>query len=110
MFTIAPPAFSTAERKSARYFASSDRKCSLHGSILLMLNFDLTWGRKSFRSIFGEAALPFLSWTPAMKSRKGYEAIAIRSRGAAGNCRLGPAGAAKAVFKRGDSMAAAVVT
>ena len=73
-----------------------------------MLNFDLTCGRKSFKSILGEAA-SFLSWAPAMKSRKGYEAMAIRSRGAAGNCRLGVDPAAKTVSNRGNSMPVTVV-
>ena len=44
-----------------------------------------------------------------MKSRKGYEAMAIRSRGAEGNGMLGPEIAATVAFKPGHSVAAIVV-
>lgn len=44
-----------------------------------------------------------------MTSRKGYEAMAMRSRGAEGNCKLGPELAAMAVFKLGHSRVVAAV-
>ena len=52
MFTIAPPACATAARTSSRYALSSERKCSLHGSIFLILNLLLTCAANSFSSIF----------------------------------------------------------
>src|ERR1700730_10498783 len=85
MFTTAARAFSTAARNCSRYFGSVEGKCPVQGSILLIWNFSMTWAAKSFRSM-GFAAL--LS-SPAINSRKEYEAIAIRSRGGEGNFRLG---------------------
>jgi hypothetical protein len=50
------------------------------------------------------------SWcSPAIKSLNGYEAMAIRSRGAAGKCKAGLELAAMAVFKPGNNTAMAVV-
>ncbi|PYU77384.1 MAG: hypothetical protein DMG51_20800 [Acidobacteria bacterium] len=54
----------------------------------------LTSAANSFNSIFPP---PGLSSRPAMKSRNGYEATAIRSRGGAGKRMLGPASTASAV-------------
>ena len=96
MFTIAPPAFSTAACSSSRYPLSSERKCSLHGSIFLILNLRLTCAANSLNSIFPP---PLFSSLPAMNSRNGYDAIAIRSRGAVGNRKLGPASAPSTVPK-----------
>ena len=51
----------------------------------------------------------FSSCAPAIKSLNGYEAMAIRSRGAEGKCRAGPELAAMAVCKPGHNIATAVV-
>src|SRR5260370_19207310 len=99
MLAIAPPGLATAVRISSRYGFSSERKWALHGSIFLMLNLALTCAAKSFKSIFPRAVptdAP-VSLRPKMRSRNGYDAIAIRSRAAAGKRRLGPASAANAV-------------
>src|SRR5258708_31923506 len=59
-----------------------------------MLNLALTCAANSFNSIL---PLPPRSSRPAMNSRNGYDAIAIRSRAAAGKRMLGPASVASAV-------------
>ena len=64
-------------------------KCPVHGSILSILNLEMTCAAKSWSSTLGV----FGFWPgspPATKSRNGYEAIAMRSRGCLGNCRFGP--------------------
>jgi hypothetical protein len=72
-----------------------------------MPNFALTCAANSFNSIFPLLLLPAFSSRPIMKSRNGYDAIAIRSRAAPGNCIFGPTSAARTVFSLGDTNAPA---
>src|SRR5258707_1785459 len=104
MFTTAPRALSTAARNSSRYFASVETKCLFQGSILRMLNFSLQCAAKSFRSIFWAAAS---SCAPNMKSRKGYDAMAMRSRASVGNFTWGPISTENASRGYNDSATAA---
>src|SRR5438132_2796483 len=85
MLTTIPFALPSAARNCSRYLGSVEGKCPVQGSILLILNFSMMWAAKSFRS----SGLADLLSFPVMKLRKGYDAIAIRSRGWTGNCRLG---------------------
>ena len=51
---------------------------------------------------------PAASGEPEMKSRKGYDATARRSRGSAGNCTFGPVSAANANRGHTEVAAAAI--
>src|SRR5258708_32556838 len=104
MFTTAPRALSTAARNSSRYFASVEPKCLFQGSILRMLNLSPQCAAKSFRSIFWDATS---SCAPNMKSRKGYDAMATRSRASVGNCTCGPGSLENASRGQSDAAAAA---
>src|ERR1700757_2923584 len=70
------------------YFGSVEGKWPLQGSILSMVNLSFACAAKSFRSMGGAA--PAFTSGPVMNSRKGYDAIQIRSLGVAGNFRSGP--------------------
>src|ERR1700751_1880073 len=88
MFAKPQPAFVTVLRSSSRYAASVETKCSLHGSLLFTLNFCLPCPANSLSGILDDVACG--SCAPAMNSRNGYVATAIRSRGAVGNLTEGP--------------------
>src|SRR5690348_7778698 len=88
MFAKSQLAFAAVLRSWSRYAASVETKCSLHGSILFTLNFCFTCPANSLRGILEDVACG--SCAPAMNSRNGYDATAIRSRGAAGNLPEGP--------------------
>src|SRR6267154_1179053 len=104
MFTIAPRDLSTVARNSSRYLASVEGKCRFQGSILRILNFSPQCAAKSFKSIF--CALVW-SCAPNMKSRKGYDAMATRSRASVGNCTRGPGSPENATWGHNDVAAAA---
>src|SRR6267154_637250 len=104
MFTIAPRDLSTVARNSSRYLASVEGKCRFQGSILRILNFSPQCAAKSFRSIFCALGC---SCAPNMKSRKGYDAMATRSRASVGNCTCGPASPENASRGQSDAAAAA---
>src|SRR5882762_9826878 len=69
-----------------------------------MLNFSPQCAAKSFRSIFWALGS---SCAPSMKSRKGYDAMATRSRASVGNCTWGPASTENASRGYNDAAAAA---
>src|SRR6267142_1936107 len=91
-------------RSTWRNFASVEPKCLFQGSILRMLNFSPQCAAKSFRSIFWAATS---SCAPNMKSRKGYDAMAMRSRASVGNCTWGPASTENASRGYNDAATAA---
>src|SRR5271170_39493 len=106
IFTTLTCAASNPACSSARYCGSRETKCGLHISILLILNFSTTCGAKVCSVIFaGGGAADFaglgvggVDRSPdcvgVMNSRKGYDAMQMRSRVAVGKLMCGPESAA----------------
>src|SRR5271170_2300567 len=106
IFTTLTCAASNPACSSARYCGSRDTKCGLQISILLILNFSTTCCAKVCSVILAGGGAPDFAalgvggvdrspdCVGVINSRKGYDAMQMRSRAAMGKVRCGPDSAA----------------